>query len=143
MCARKLRGVYIAVDQIARLVFWCASAIVSYGKKMYIATLAGCENQMARDKLADRERSMNFTLQQVEHREASREEKLNRLMVILQRRHEDDVRNTERNPGRIEERINEEFKRWDERQGAIQEKIQQRLDGKPENIEPTAIRMGI
>jgi hypothetical protein len=104
--------------------------------------LTGCQHKQFADERADRRAGvMQHTLETIAESEAVRPARLERAGRWIEKEIADDVVNTEQNAGEFVEFFRRDFDRFKNRQTDYQRTIGEILYGKPENLEPNAIRL--
>jgi hypothetical protein len=103
--------------------------------------LIGCNDPAARTMTLEREQRVRYWLGEFATREREGSGRVNADLREIDRLWNEDMDKTQQNGLRVQHWVNEDLQRWDERKHAFPVVIQQEINGKPQNIRPTAILM--
>ncbi|MBN1344291.1 MAG: hypothetical protein JXQ73_16510 [Phycisphaerae bacterium] len=106
-----------------------------------VVLTAGCSAPAAQRKLAERDARINYWLSEAAQRERIGDDRVAAGVREMGHIWNEDAFKTRRDVREVQRLIVEETLRWQRRQPAFQAEIAKELAGKPQNIEPVAIRM--
>ena len=105
-----------------------------------VLALTGCQqSNYGQRRLAERERGMAYTLNTYIQSERERPQKLERTVTLMGHIIEEDAAQLDYNTRWFGKMIESDVRRFEARQPAYRDVILDLLDGKPENLEHTAI----
>jgi hypothetical protein len=101
------------------------------------ALLAGCSDPQSVDLRAQRQDSLNWTVDSLVKTEAGTNRSRGWALSQFRGQFEQDMENSSRNPGRLGAMIQNDFDRWKATQPLYNEAIQRELKGDPDNFRRT------
>jgi hypothetical protein len=100
---------------------------------------AGCDNPLACERLAQRERSFKWTADALAYRERQAPERLKRDLDFIKEDEQTHKEMFARDLCQIQARFDYDVQRWQDRQCDYLKYFEEMLRGKPEDLEQTAI----
>lgn len=104
-----------------------------------LALTAGCDNPLARQRIEQRQSSLNWTANALAWRECEAPERLQRDFEFIKQNEQAHAEMFARDLRYIQDWFEYDVRRWRERQDDYWAKIAEILRGKPEKLEDTAI----
>ncbi len=104
-----------------------------------LCAAAGCDSPLARQRTADRERSLKWTVGTLAERERKSPERLQHDFEYIKREESKREQLFARDLAQAKAYIDFDIRRWQERQDDYAKEIWEQLRGKPENLERNAI----
>jgi len=101
---------------------------------LLLALVAGCQQPLQRELVAQRATSLACALTLLEQREAERPAEFRNTLELLAEQHAQDVAVARRIPGRLQAALEAECRHWETGEGARRERFEELMAGQPESF---------
>ena len=104
---------------------------------LLVVAIAGCESPEADQRMAMREGNLRKTANLLESKEREHPEQLRSTVRLMEKRYQQDIRESSANRDRVENWINADFDHWERVAPLYKQEFERRMQGDERSIERT------